>query len=137
MEQGDLKGGVGKMELTERLKMVDEIRNRLGVSYEEAVEALEEADWDLVRALAVAERKKRAREGLVGAVVRLLDTVKEVLEREGRGKLRLVVGDSVVAEEPVDLGSPASKILAVVSEVLRRIRIEVEEEPQGAQKEEA
>ncbi|HIE09521.1 MAG TPA: hypothetical protein EYP65_06690 [Armatimonadetes bacterium] len=125
------------MELTERLKMVDEIRNRLGVSYEEAVEALEEADWDLVRALAVAERKKRAREGLVGAVVRLLDTVKEVLEREGRGKLRLVVGDSVVAEEPVDLGSPASKILAVVSEVLRRIRIEVEEEPQGAQKEEA
>lgn len=125
-----------EQEFEKKLGMVDEVRERLGVSYEEAVGALEEANWDLVKALAIAERRKRAREGVIGAAVRLLETVREVLEKEGPGRLKVVVGESVITEEPMDLGSPASKILAVVGEVLKKVRIEVEEEPESAQRRE-
>ena len=46
----------------DRIKMVDKLREKAGVSYEEAKEALEKSDWDLLDAIVLLEKEGKVKE---------------------------------------------------------------------------
>ncbi|HHY40883.1 MAG TPA: DUF4342 domain-containing protein [Syntrophaceticus sp.] len=78
------------------LQKIDLIRERMGVSYREAKEALDRASGDVVGALVLLE------EELQGGY--LCEKLKETLEKGINAKLRLKKGDYTILECPVGLG---------------------------------
>lgn len=78
------------------LKKIDLIRERMGVSYREARDALDRASGDVVAALVLLE------EELQGC--HLCQKLKETLEKGISTKLRLKKGDHTILEFPAGLG---------------------------------
>lgn len=121
------------------MALVDEIRKRLDASYEEALSGLEEADGDLLRALAAIERRRaeraRALESgeLVGQAV--------ALAREGNLKgLRVKLGERTVRDVPLPAGVAGAVFGALLSSLLSQLSVDLvrrEPEEAGAPEEEA
>jgi len=121
------------------MALVDEIRKRLDASYEEALSGLEEADGDLLRALAAIERRRaeraRALESgeLVGQAV--------ALAREGNLKgLRIKLGERTVRDVPLPAGAAGAVFGALLSSLLSQLSVDLvrrEPEEAGAPEEEA
>ncbi len=98
------------------MALVDEVRRRLDASYEEALAGLEEADGELLHALAAIERRRRERQDalqggeLIGRAL--------ALAKEGKvAGLQVRLGDRVVRR----LSLPKSTAGAVVGAVLASI----------------
>lgn len=118
----------------DEMRLIDELRQRLDASYEEAAEALREAGGDMVQALAVLERRRRERgEGLVNISSELIDEIKRLASEGVARKLRVKLGERPVAEISVTFGQAAAVVLSIAALLLSKIVIEVIREPVEAE----
>jgi hypothetical protein len=115
------------------MALVDEVRKRLDASYEEALLGLEEAEGDLLHALAAIERRRRERGDamesgeLIGRAVGLA--------REGQlAGLEVRLGDRVVRRLPLPKNTAGAIAGAVLSALLSQLEVDVI--PRGPQDEE-
>lgn len=119
-----------------KLEDIDTIRQRTGVSYREAKEALEKADGDVVDALILLEEKDRGQttwqERIQVTGQELVARVKELIREGNVTNIRIRQGDQVLLEIPVTVGAlgaimlPSLAALGVVAALVARCTIEVE-----------
>jgi len=106
------------------MALVDEVRKRLEASYSEALAGLDEAQGDLLRALAAIERARSERQSaessgeMVGRAIGLA--------KEGRLKgLRVKLGGRTVRDLPLPKGVGGAVVGAVVSTLLSQLAVEL------------
>jgi hypothetical protein len=104
------------------LPAVDTIRQRLGIGYEAAVQALDEGEGDVVRALAIAERHQR--QDLEQLATQIREGVTRSLTGGTIGAIRWKVRDQVVSERPVCLSGLAAVVTGVLAILVSSSAIE-------------
>jgi hypothetical protein len=112
---------------------MEEIRNRLGVSYEEARYALQQAGGDVAAAMVIAEQdRETAGGGLAAASMAFMDELQEFISQGEMRKVRVKLGHRLLKEFNV---SPRTAIgmlgIAVAAVLLTKLRIEVERAPEA------
>ncbi len=114
------------------MALVDEVRQRLDATYEEALTGLEEADGDILHALAAIERRRRERhEAMEGGEIigRALG-----LAREGKlSSLEVKLGDRVVRRIPLPKGTGGAVLGAVFSTLLSQLSVDLIRKEPGEQ----
>lgn len=115
-----LNGG-GNMD---QLEKIDILRERLGISYEEAKLALDEADDDVVQALINLEKAQKKRDVKLDEKGKaLIEYISDLIKKGNVTKVRLKKGDKVVVEIPATIGAIGvggallSPVLAVIGVV--------------------
>ncbi len=102
--------------MSDELEKLDIIRERIGVSYREAKEYLEDAGGDVVRALVLAEERAAGESSgrkLLEKGEDIFSELKSYIKKGNRTKIRLKRGDKTIAEFPATAG--AIGILAVLA----------------------
>jgi len=106
------------------MALVDELKKRVDASYTEALAGLDQAEGDLLRALAAIERMRAERESaessgeMVGRAI--------ALAKEGKLKgLRVKLGGRTVRELPLPKGMGGAMVGAVVSTLLAQLAVEL------------
>ena len=84
------------MEIT--LESIDAVRERTGVSYTEAKEALEKSNGSVVDAIVLLEGKSGEKTG------EILDKIKALVKEGNVNKIRMWKGDQVLLTVPVNVG---------------------------------
>ena len=114
------------------MALVDEVRQRLDATYEEALAGLEEADGDVLHALAAIERRRRERHEamesgeIIGRAVGLA--------REGKlSGLEVKLGDRVVRRIPLPRGTGGAVLGAVISTLLSQLSVDLIRKEPGEQ----
>ena len=116
------------------LEKVDLIRERTGVTYREAKEALERTGGNVIEALGELEDKKQGGGWTEEFSVKsgeVVDRVKELIREGNVTKIRVKQNDKVLVEIPVTLGAisavllPQLAALGVLVAVFKRCSIEV------------
>lgn len=115
------------------LEKIDTLRERTGVSYREAKEALEKNDGNLIETLIDLEGtgKNRWTEEFSVKSGEVIDKVKELLHEGNINKLRIKHEGKTLVEIPVALGAigaialPQLAALGVLVAVFKRCSIEV------------
>ena len=121
------KGPGGGHDVSVDLSKVDQVRERMGVSYEEASSALNEAGGDVVAALTRLEQTKGPSDLLtVGAD--LLDEVERLLRAGAIRKIRIRLGSRTLKEIPVSLTAVGAVLIGVLAVLVTRFVIELERE---------
>jgi predicted NBD/HSP70 family sugar kinase len=121
------KGPGGGRDVSVDLGKVDEVRERMGVSYEEASSALNEAGGDVVAALTRLEQTRGPNDLLtVGAD--LLDEVERLLRAGAIRKIRVRLGNRTLKEIPVSLTAVGAVLIGVLAVLVTRFVIELERE---------
>lgn len=113
------------MQVETQLEKLDAIKSRLGVSYDEARQALADADGDVVQALVNLERGKG---DLLSVGIEMLDDVQRLVESGTVNKLRLKFAGRTIAEYPVALTAAAAVIVGVAALIISKASIEVDQE---------
>jgi DNA-binding transcriptional MerR regulator len=111
----------------EELKKIDILRERLGVTYKEAKEALEQTGGDVVQALINLEPSREKWDDKLDQKGReLVEYIKELIKKGNVTKIRLKKLDKVIMEIPATVGaigvggaffSPLLAIIGVVGTV--------------------
>ncbi len=108
----------------DQLEKIDILRERLGISYEEAKLALDEADDDVVQALINLEKAQKKRDVKLDEKGRaLIEYISDLIKKGNVTKVRLKKGDKVVVEIPATIGAIGvggallSPVLAVIGVV--------------------
>jgi predicted NBD/HSP70 family sugar kinase len=109
------------------LGKVDQVRERMGVSYEEASSALNEAGGDVVAALSRLEQT-RGPEDLLTVGADLLDEVERLLRAGAIRKIRVRLGNRTLKEIPVSLTAAGAVLIGVLAVLVTRFVIELERE---------
>lgn len=92
--------------MTDDLYKIDIIRERLGVSYKEAQEALQQAGGDVVAAIvALEEQEVSFQENLEQSKEKLVSQVQSILQKGNVSKVRLKKGNKVITEIPAAVGA--------------------------------
>jgi len=106
------------------MALVDEVRQRLNATYEEALLGLQEADGDLLHALAAIEKRRRERKEalesgeLIGRAVGLA--------REGKvAGLKVKIGDRLVRRISLPRGTGAALAGAVLATLLSQLTVDL------------
>ena len=102
----------------EDLKKIDEIRNRTGVSYRSAKDALEKCDGDLVEALIYLEELQDEPEWAERIQVEGHELVRRVKQLIHEGNVRRVIvrqGDKTLLEIPVTVGALGALFLPTLA----------------------
>ncbi len=114
------------------MALVDEVRQRLDATYEEALAGLEEADGDVLHALAAIERRRRERREamesgeIIGRAVGLA--------KEGKlSGLEVKLGDRVVRRIPLPRGTGGAVLGAVISTLLSQLSVDLIRKEPGEQ----
>jgi len=90
----------------EELKKIDAIRERLGVSYQQAKEALDQTDGDVVKALVLLEKQqKKWDDKIEDKSKQIADYIRDIIKKGNVTKVRLKKGDRVVLEIPATVGA--------------------------------
>lgn len=90
----------------EYLDKIEIIRERLGVSYKAAKEALDQAGGDVVAAIINLEEKGTGIEGQTGLRrEKLLSQIRSILRKGNVTKIKVKKGDRVVMEIPATIGA--------------------------------
>ena len=109
------------------LSKVDQVRGRMGVSYEEAQAALEASGGDVMAALAHLEKGRGPSELLiVGA--NLLDEVERLLRAGAIKKIRVRLGNRTLKEIPVSLTAVSAVLIGILAVLVTQFVIELERE---------
>ena len=89
------------------LEKIDVLRERLGLSYQEAKVALDETDGDLIQALINMEQNKTSNweEKFSAQGEALVAKVKEIIQRGNVTKVKVKKGDETVLEIPATVGA--------------------------------
>lgn len=92
--------------MTDDLYKIDIIRERLGVSYKEAQEALEKAGGDVVAAIVSLEGEEISlQENFEQSKDKLVSQVQSILQKGNVSKVRVKKGNNVVTEVPAAVGA--------------------------------
>ena len=106
------------------MALVDELRKRVDASYSEALAGLDQAQGDLLRALAAFERMRAERESAESSGEMVGRTI--ALAKEGKLKgLRVKLGGRTVRELPLPKGMGGAMVGAVVSALLAQLAVEL------------
>lgn len=90
----------------DELEKIDLIRDRLGVGYKEAKEALDAAGGDVVRALVLLEDKEnRFSEKIQGRSQEFMGQIKGILHKGQDTRIKVKQGDRTVFEFPAPVGA--------------------------------
>jgi predicted NBD/HSP70 family sugar kinase len=109
------------------LSKVDQVRERMGVSYEEAQAALEASGGDVMAALTHLEKSRGPSELLtVGAD--LLDEVERLLRAGAIKKIRVRLGNRTLKEIPVSLTAVGAVLIGILAVLVTQFVIELERE---------
>lgn len=123
----------------ENIEKIDMVRERMKVTYEEAKEALEAANWDVVEAIITLERDEKARrEEIFVRGNELVEKIKEIVRKGNINRLRVKQDDQVLVEIPVTAGvvgallAPQLAIIGAVAALVSKCTVEIEknEEPE-------
>lgn len=114
--------------MEDELEKLDAIRNRLGVSYEEAERALRESSGDVVSALARLDKGKPSKPDFLGMAAEVASEVKELIGSGEIKRVRIKLGDRIVREVPVALTALGAVAVAAVAVILTKAAIEVDRE---------
>lgn len=98
----------------DQLEKIDLLRERLGVSYQDAYRALEQTNGEVVQALIYLEGKGQSWNARLG---KSLDRVGQIIARGNATRIRLRKGDRVIGEVPATVGV-AGVFLMLVSPVV-------------------
>jgi len=110
------------------LEQVDLIRERMAVGYTEAKQALDEAEGDVVQALAIVESRQQQAQAsgdLPQIISEISQEVKACLEGRSIQGVNIRLGDETVKEVPVALGGVGAVLLILISALLAYLRLEV------------
>ncbi|NSW55220.1 MAG: hypothetical protein HPY44_04360 [Armatimonadetes bacterium] len=111
------------------LEQIDLIRERMGVGYAEARDALEAAGGDVVGALAAIDQCQREQDsarGLQYAIARMMEEVKKALLDDGViERIDVKLGDETVKAVPVALAGAGAALLVIISVLLAYLRLEI------------
>lgn len=122
------------------LEKIDIIKERTGVSYTEAKEALEECDSDVVNALIYieAKQKKYAKfnmEEMYSTKDELVATIKDIVRKGNVTRIKIKKDETVVVDIPVNAGIAAGLIglyimpaligLGILTAVITKVTIEI------------
>lgn len=116
------------------LEKIDAVRERTGVSYREAKEALEACQGNVIETLIELEEKKKASKWTEEISVRsgeVVDKVKQLIHEGNVNKIRIKQDDKVLVEVPVGIGAigavilPQIAALGVLVAVFKRCTLEV------------
>ncbi|KMT21659.1 DUF4342 domain-containing protein [Clostridium cylindrosporum] len=118
------------------LEKIDIIRQRFGVSYEEAKKALEDNKGDLVETLIYMEQNKKGfSEVFTEKGNDLLETVKNIIEKGNVNRIKIKKGEKVLVDIPVTAGVAAGAIsllytpilaIGAVTTIIAELKIEIE-----------
>ncbi|WP_227767493.1 DUF4342 domain-containing protein [Zhaonella formicivorans] len=121
------------------LEKIDILRERLGLSYKEAKDALDAAGGDLIQALITQEQKKANwEEKLQQEGGKLVTRVKEIIQQGNVTKVKVKKGDETVLEIPASVGAigllgvlastPLTVIAGIgtVAAMMNKYRLEIE-----------
>ena len=90
----------------DELAKLDQIRERVNVTYKEAKEALEQADGDVIQAIInLEEREKDWDTGFHEHGERVFTQIKELFKKGNVTKIRLKKEDQTIIEIPATLGA--------------------------------
>ncbi len=90
------------MEIT--LEMVDQVRERTGVTYEEAKAALEGANGNVVDAIIAIEKENATTVDVNEKIEGLVEKVKSAVQKGNVNRIRILRGDEELANVPVNAG---------------------------------
>ena len=90
----------------EKLEKIDLVRERLGVSYEKAKEALDETNQDVVEALIKLEKEMKEKNENIYRVKgqELIDSIKNIIKTGNVSKITVKNGEKTLIEIPVTAG---------------------------------
>ena len=87
------------------LEMVDQVRERTGVSYEQAKAALEAANGSIVDAIIAIEKEQTSGTAeLTETFDKVLDKIKAAVRKGNVTRIRMLRGDEELANVPVNAG---------------------------------
>lgn len=90
----------------DELKKIDVLRERMGITYQEAKTALNEAQGDVVQALINLEKQDKKWDARLDAKGKqLVDYIREIFKKGNVTKVRLKKGDDVIVEIPATVGA--------------------------------
>jgi hypothetical protein len=117
------------------LEKIDIIRQRTGVNYTDAKEALEECEGNVVDALIFIENKKKnIKDDIYTTKDELVNWIKEVVKKGNVTRIRIKKDEKQIADIPVNAGVAAGLValvytpllaLGVLTAVFTRITIEI------------
>ena len=110
------------------LEQVDVVRERMGVGYAEAKRALDEADGDVVAALAAIESRQsqeQSADDLQETIRKTAQEVKEALAGRAIERLYIKLDDHTLREVPVALVGVKAGLLTILSALLAHLRLEI------------
>ncbi len=110
------KGPGGGRDVSVDLGKVDQVRERMGVSYEEACTALHAAGGDVLAAVTQLEQTK-------GPAV-----VERLLRAGAIKKVRVRLGNRTLKEIPVSLTAVGAVLIGILAVLVSRFVIELERE---------
>ena len=109
------------------LAKVDQVRDRMGVSYEEAQAALEATGGDVLAALSHLEQTRQSSD-LLTVSSDLLDQVERLLRAGAIKKIRVRLGNRTLKEIPVSLTAVGAVLIGVLAVLVTQFVIELERE---------
>lgn len=121
------------MEIT--LEKIDTIRERTGVSYKEAKEALEASNGEVVGALVYLEEAQtegKWTETITVAGSEVVDKVKDLIKKGNVAKIRIKKDDKVILDIPVTAGAigtliaPQLAAIGTVIALISKCKLEIE-----------
>lgn len=115
------------------LESIDAVRERTGVSYRRAKEALEKTNGNVVDALILLEEsEKRWTEEISVKGNELVAKIKEIIHKGNVTNIKIKKGDKVLAEIPVTAGAVGALLvpqlagIGVLAALLTRCTLEIE-----------
>ncbi|KYH28587.1 MULTISPECIES: DUF4342 domain-containing protein [Clostridium] len=118
------------------LEKIDILRERTGISYTEAKEALEECDGNVVDALIFIENKnkKNSKDDLYATKDEFISWIKETIQKGNVNRIRIKKDDKEICDIPVNAGMVAGMLalwypplmaLGILSAVFAKITVEI------------
>jgi hypothetical protein len=107
------------------LNQLDQVRERTRCSYEEARNALQEANGDVVNALVSLERRSAEGGDLTAIAAELVDDAQRLLDLGPIRKVRFRLGERVLREVPVSVTAVGAVAIGLVAVLLSRLRIDL------------
>ncbi|CAB1240628.1 DUF4342 domain-containing protein [Clostridium sp. MT-14] len=117
------------------LEKIDIIRERTGVNYSEAKEALEVCEGNVVDALIYIEQnKKSAKDSLYTTKDEFLEWLKDLVKKGNVNRVKIKKGDKVVVDIPVNAGIAATLTalvwppliaIGILTAVITQVTIEI------------
>jgi ribosomal protein L21 len=102
--------------MDEFMEKVDKIRERTGVTYREAKEALEKTGGDLLEALILLEEDKKTwTEQINVAGADVIDKLREIIKSGNVNRIKVKKGDSIILDIPVTAGAVGAVLLPYIT----------------------